>query len=221
MRLSGNWFIPIASTTGTLIIAIYILANGGTWIGFWGLMTGIVWVWLSARASYWNFPVGLANAAIMSYGLYMDRIYADAALYAIYFALLAIGWYEWKFGGRNKTERRISNVPRVEAAILAACTVMLYGITFFVLDRLGGYWPWADGLGFALSLAAQYLLMRKYIENWWIWAVVNVLYTAIYISKGFASFAIFSAILLVMSFFGLYDWRRQRSNAGNNSLAFE
>lgn len=221
MRFFGNWLIPIASTVATLIIAAYILKGGGTWIGFWGLMTGIVWVWLSARANFWNFPVGLANAAIMSYGLYVDRIFADATLYAIYFVLLAIGWYQWKFGGRNRTERPISRVPTKEAVILAASAAILYGLAFLVLDRVGGYWPWIDGLGFALSLAAQYLLMRKYIENWWVWAVVNVLYTALYISKGFASFAIFSAILLVMSFVGHFDWRSKMLNASNDALALE
>lgn len=217
----GQKLFPAISTVATLIIVIYLKLQGGTWIGFWGLMTGVVWVWLSARASYWNFPIGLANAALMSYGLFVDRVFADATLYAIYFILLGAGWYQWKFGGRDRGERPIARVSAAEASGLALVTAIAYGTAIWVLNRIGGYWPLLDGLGFSLSLAAQYLLMRKYIENWWVWAAVNVLYTGLYCAKELWSFAVFSVILLAMSFFGLLDWSRQMSGSRKNSLTIE
>lgn len=213
--------VPLLSTAATLGIATYLKAQGGTWIGFWGLMTGVVWVWLSARASFWNFPIGLANAAIMCYGLYHDQVYADATLYAIYFVLLAVGWHQWKFGGKDKSERPIARVPAKEGTALAIATLGLYAISYLVLERIGGYWPWLDGLGFALSLTAQYLLMRKYIENWCVWALVNVLYSGLYVAKELWSFAVFSLVLLAMSFVGLFDWNRQMSGSREDSLALE
>ena len=43
--------------------------------------------------------------------------------------------------------------------------------------------PLWDGLTTALSLAAQFLLTRKIIENWYLWIAADLIYVPLYLSR--------------------------------------
>ena len=58
----------------------------------------------------------------------------------------------------------------------------------------------------AISLAAQYLLTRKYIENWYCWILADLIYIPLYVSKGLFLTAGLYALFLLMCLAGLKEW---------------
>ena len=64
--------------------------------------------------------------------------------------------------------------------------------------------PWRDAFIAMFSVAAQVLQARKNVENWALWAVVNLVAVASYWSAALA----FTALLyLIYLFMGLAGWR--------------
>ena len=61
-----------------------------------GFVTGGICVWLAVRQHVWTWPIGLANNAVYFVLFFWHaRLYADAGLQLVYFALGVFGWWSW------------------------------------------------------------------------------------------------------------------------------
>ena len=60
----------------------------------------------------------------------------------------------------------------------------------------------------AASVIGQWLLGRKYLENWIAWIVVNVVSVGLFAYKGLWLTVILYAIFIAMSIVGWRAWRR-------------
>ena len=60
----------------------------------------------------------------------------------------------------------------------------------------------------AASVAAQLLMARRAIENWWLWIAVDVASVPLYLAKGLYPFAGLYLVYLGLAVWGLLDWRR-------------
>ena len=68
----------------------------------------------------------------------------------------------------------------------------------------------------ASFLLAMYLMANKKIENWYFWMIGNVLAIPVFIYKGYGITAVQYLIFLIMSFAGLYEWKKSIINENQN-----
>ena len=68
--------------------------------------------------------------------------------------------------------------------------------------------PWWDAFPTAASVVGQWLLGRKYVENWPVWVVVNVVSVGLFAYKGLWLTVLLYALFVAMSFAGWHAWRR-------------
>src|SRR5512144_1339918 len=68
-----------------------------------GFVTGGLCVWLTVRGRIANFGVGIANSSFFLVLFASSRLWADSALQIVFIALGAIGWWQWRFGGADRT----------------------------------------------------------------------------------------------------------------------
>jgi nicotinamide mononucleotide transporter len=186
-----------------------------------GFVTGAACVYLVVRQSVWNFPLGIANNVFFLVLFVNSRLYGDAALQIVYIALGIPGWYYWLYGGRNRERLRITHgSPGLLVAVGILVVIGTVGLVL-VLRAAGGAAPVMDAFTTVLSLAAQYLLNRKAVENWLLWIVADVIYIWLYISRDLELTAILYFVFLCLCVAGFLSWRRslkaQASAAGGLS----
>jgi nicotinamide mononucleotide transporter len=68
--------------------------------------------------------------------------------------------------------------------------------------------PAWDGLTTALSLAATYGQCRKYVESWWLWIAVDVIYIPLYVYKHLWLTSGLYLIFMILSVVGLLAWSK-------------
>jgi nicotinamide mononucleotide transporter len=73
---------------------------------------------------------------------------------------------------------------------------------------VNGAAPFWDSFTTILSLAAQYLLCRKRLDNWYIWILADLIYVPLYLTRGLPLTAVLYGVFLVMCFFGIWEWNR-------------
>ena len=76
-----------------------------------------------------------------------------------------------------------------------------------LLIAVGGASPFWDALTTSISLASQWLLNRKRLENWIGWIVVDIIYVPLYAYKELYLTSILYALFLIMAIMGLRAWR--------------
>jgi nicotinamide mononucleotide transporter len=177
-----------------------------SWLETAGSVTGGACVLLVVLRSVWNFPVGIASCGAYIVLFAKGRLYADAGLQVVFIALAVHGWVAWVRGRAETTPVR--RVPFGELTALAvAFPAFWWGLTE-LLESVGGAAPVFDAFVTTLSLAAQWLLNRRHIENWPAWIVVDQVSVALFWSRDMHLTAGLYAVFLLMCVAGLVEWRR-------------
>jgi nicotinamide mononucleotide transporter len=172
-----------------------------------GFVTGAACVWLTVRSHISNFPVGIANSAFFLVLFLSARLYADGGLQVVYIVLGFTGWWQWLHGGADRSRL---TVARSGWRLLAGCSAFVVAATWGLTLLLG--WandiaPFWDALTTGLSLAAQFLLNLKRIENWAFWILADVIYIPLYAVKRLDLTAVVYVLFLGLCFAGLAAWR--------------
>jgi nicotinamide mononucleotide transporter len=173
-----------------------------------GFVTGAASVWLTVRARISNFPVGIANSVFFLLLFGSARLYADSGLQVVYIALGFSGWWQWLNGGQ---ERSGLEVARSGAWLLAGCAAFVLAATWgltLLLREAHDIAPFWDALTTAISLAAQFLLNAKRIENWAFWIAADLIYVPLYMVKRLDLTALVYVLFLGLCAAGVSGWRK-------------
>ena len=176
---------------------------------------GLANITLLVRRSIWNFPFGIAMVTLYFVIFCRQRLYAEAGL-QIFFALVNLyGWRLWARAG-GAAEPVAVGWMRGRARIawfgFIALATLAIGLT---LDRYtDAARPYPDAAIAAASIAAQFLLSFRRIENWLLWIAVDVGAIALYVDRGLYLTAGLYAVMLVLSAVGLRTWIAARAKEG-------
>jgi len=176
-----------------------------------GTVFGIAGVVLTAKRSVLCWPAWLVS--IIAYGLFFTQIklYADASLQVFFLITSMMGWVTWQKdkAGASEAELPVTWTPTRERwAYLVLTVISSVGIGF-VFDRFtDAHVPYWDAGCAGISVAAQILMMKRRVESWHLWVVVDVVYTALYATKGAWLTVILYAIFAVIAVGGLREWRK-------------
>jgi nicotinamide mononucleotide transporter len=183
-----------------------------------GTLLGVAYVVLAIRENPWCWPIGIGNALLFLVVTAASRLFGQAALQAVYVAVSVYGWYEWLHGGEEKGKLAVSRAPRAWLAGLAAAWVVATAAGGLVLEHgMDDPLPFVDAGTTALSLVAQWMATRKWLENWLVWMAVNLASVPMFLSQERFAMAAFYGVLLVMAVFGYREWRRSMAAHGREA----
>ena len=169
---------------------------------------GVVSVYLSVKQNIWSWPTAIINVGLYAFVFHASRLYADMGLQVVYVIISFYGWYEWLYGGANRTELKVSRVSRRLGAVLAAIGVA----STFLLGTLlhsttNAALPFLDSATTSTSLVAQWMMTRKLLENWIVWVAVDVVYIGMFIYKSLYVTSALYFVFLVLSVMGYRQWK--------------
>lgn len=174
------------------------------------VLFGLVSVYLSTRQNIWSWPTAIVNVGLYALLFYREKLYADMGLQVIYLILSIYGWYEWLYGGENRSALKVSRLDGRTAAVLCAIGVAGSMALGTVLGRsTDASLPYLDSTLSVFSLVAQWMMTRKILENWVLWIVLDVVYVWMFVVLKHLNFTAFQyAVFLVLAAMGYRDWKR-------------
>lgn len=193
-----------------LAAAFTLLGSPVTWLELLAFGLSLWMVVCNMRVDPLAWP--LAIAASLLYGvLFMSsKLYGEAGLQLFFIAIAVWGWWQWRFG------TQLGGTPLVVRALgwrrlgwIAALALMAWPALGLLLDHAtDSDAPYFDAFPTALSVAGQWLLGRKYIENWPTWVLVNVVSVGLFASKGLWLTALLYMLFALMALAGWRAWAR-------------
>jgi nicotinamide mononucleotide transporter len=200
----------LAGLEPLLAPAFALWGSAVSWLEVAAFVLALATVALNIRVDARAWPLAIASS-LLYFGLFWNsRLYGDASLQIFFAAVAAWGWWQWLYGkqddGRPLAVRRLT--PRGRWLTLAA-VALAWPLTGLFLRR----WtdtdvPWWDAFPTAASVVGQFLLGRKYVENWPTWIAVNVVSVGLFAYKGLWLTVILYAIFIAMALAGWRAWRR-------------
>ncbi|RYD60837.1 MAG: nicotinamide riboside transporter PnuC [Sphingomonadales bacterium] len=172
---------------------------------------GMITVSLVVRRSLWNYPFALAMVTLYGWIFWHEKLYSDALLQIFFFVVNLYGWWNWKRSKAETGQVRVETLShRARFAWLLLCAGLILGWGTMMARYTDAHFPWWDGTIAMLSVVAQYLQSRRYIESWVLWIAVDLLAVPLFALKGLYPTAILYTVFLSLCVWGLSDWARAR-----------
>jgi nicotinamide mononucleotide transporter len=177
---------------------------------------------LAARRHVGTWPAGII--AVIAYFVIFVRskLYADAGLQVIFLAQGVYGWWRWtRRAAASPTESPIGVLPwrhrMMIATIVAGASIVIGAALARYTDASS---PYIDATVSVLSLAANWLLARRMLENWAVWLTADVLYVGLFLSKGLIASAALYSVFLALAILGWRSWRRSMSGIADRRVGW-
>lgn len=199
------WISPLFAS------ALTVHGVSVTWFEMAAFMLAVAMVVCNMRVDPLGWPLAIASSLLYVLLFWNSRLYGDAGLQVFFAAIAVWGWWQWLHGtdvsGGALHVHRLGARGRWIAA--AAFAVGWPAIGLFLRRFTDTDVPWWDAFPTALSVVGQWLLGRKYIENWAVWIVVNVVSTALFAYKGLWLTVVLYAVFIGMSAIGWRAWQQR------------
>ncbi|QPF74329.1 nicotinamide mononucleotide transporter [Roseateles sp. DAIF2] len=191
--------------------AFELLGSPITWTEILAFALAVWMVICNMRVHVLAWPLALASSLLYFLLFWDGKLYGEASLQLVFASLALWGWWQWLRGrdasGQKLRVRLMSPRARWLALVAVLAAWPLLGL---LLDRqTDSPLPYWDAFPTVASLLGQYLLGRKYQENWGVWVVVNAVSVALFAFKGYWLTVVLYAVFIPMSVAGWRAWQRQ------------
>jgi nicotinamide mononucleotide transporter len=189
-------------------------ALGTNPLEFAAALLGVVNVALIVRRTVWNYPFGIAMVSLYFFVFFEARLYSDALLQIFFLAVNLYGWHNWLQARRETGDipvRLLTNRERLVWAGGVAAGSAAWGLVMHY--RTDAAAPIVDAFVAGMSIGAQILMARRYLENWLVWIAVDVVAIGLYWSRDLRFTSGLYFILLLLSIAGYREWRAQQRAA--------
>ena len=183
-----------------------------------GAVIGLIYLFLEYKASVWLWPVGIVMSLFYVGIFFHGKFYADAAVYLYYIGANTYGLLAWTRSRRRElpadstdsSEIPITHTPKKQILPLAAIAIALWGLLYWILSTFtDSNVPLGDAFTTALSIVAMWMLAQKYLEQWMLWIVVNIVSTALYFWKGLYPTGVLFIFYVIVAVIGYFHWKKE------------
>lgn len=186
---------------------LHALASMSVW-EFIAVTLAIAYLLLAVRQNSWCWYCAFASTAIYTVLFWNVQLLMESALNVYYMGMAVYGWWQWHRG-----DQKGSPLP-VRRWTLLQHTITLTGIAAItwlsgslLTDYTEAAWPYLDSFTTWASVITTFMVARKILENWIYWMVINSTSIFLFIDRGLYLTALLLVSYLIISVFGLINWR--------------
>jgi nicotinamide mononucleotide transporter len=194
-----------------------------SYLEFFGMVSGSIAVYLSARANIWSWPIGIVNVILSFFLFYQVQLYPDMFLQVFFFVTNIIGWWRWanpKPGEEDrKHELKVSFMKTRQLVITLGIGItgtFLLGTFAKNLNTLlpavfprPSASPYLDSFITVMSIVTTFYMIQKKVECWIIWIIVDVVATYLYFIRDIKLYSLLYLVFTFIAAYGLWNWIRE------------
>jgi nicotinamide mononucleotide transporter len=191
-----------------------LLGSPVTWLELAAFVLSLWMVFANMRVQLVAWPLAIVSSLAYMILFAHSKLYGEAGLQILFVIVAAWGWWQWKFA--RQADGSALTVRRIEtrlAIVVIAATCAAWPLLGLALRRFTDTdVPFFDALPTAASIAGQWLLGKKYVENWPVWLGVNVISVALFAYKGLWLTVLLYALFAMLSVIGWRAWKQRAAS---------
>lgn len=208
------------------------LAQAGLW-DWIALLASLAYVLLAARSNNWCWLFAAIGTTVWAYQSYfVYNLVSDALLQVFYLIMAGVGLWQWRSGTASRELPVTTDVldspdhqspkyytgqlpvttftPTQHLLFILFCGTCGLALGYFFDSTLQAAATYPDAVTTAFSVGTTFLLVRRKLENWLYWVVIDAVYVWIYLGQEALLFAVMMVINIVVAVYGYANWRQER-----------
>lgn len=179
-----------------------------TWIEIFATLAGLVYVIFLIRENIICWPFGIVGSLLSIYLFIDGKLYSEAFLYFYYVLMGAWGWMRWSRRDSISDNPIVRFSSSAHALIILASSLGAVALGAFFSTYTDAQRPYIDAFTTAFSFAATYMEVKKVLETWMYWIVLNLASIWLYMDRSLDIYAALICVYAVLSVWGLMQWTR-------------
>lgn len=180
------------------------------WLEVFAVFTSYSSTYLCVKERRFNYPIGAVSTAVYAILFMQSGLLSSAILNAYLTPTLIYGWLRWR---KDAATRPVTHVALKWVPAYIAVAGLGYAGAALLSSKFGGAMAWTDAMILAGTILAQFLLDNKKLENWIVWAVVNVFAIYTYATTGLPLVAFQYVFFLANTVYGYVIWLRSKRSS--------
>lgn len=179
-------------------------------------ISGILYTFIAGRGKVCCYLFGIIATCCYSYLAFQNHIFGNFLLnIGYYLPMQIIGIFEWKKHlKKDKQEIIKQNLTNKERFFLGSISVIACIILVSYLNYSKETTPILDGITTVLSILGMYLTVKRSIEQWLIWIIVNSLTIIMWIKLSLKNTQTYSTIIvwtiyLILGIYFYIQWKKE------------
>jgi len=184
------------------------------------VFTGVAYVILAAlrKNACWYFAV--ISAGIYVYLCVDSKLYIESALQLFYVGMAIMGWFSWRNEARFDQEllkspdqesdneiKTWSLTSHLLNLLISGGVALAMGYSFDTFTDQAN--PYADAFTTVFSLAATFMVVRKVLENWIYWIIIDLVSIFLYHERGYSLSAVLYFVFTIIAIAGFMAWYKK------------
>jgi len=158
-----------------------------------------------------GFSVYLTASGFLFYQI---QLYSDLLEQGYYLVTGFWGWWLWAYGNKGGVLpiSRNSRMANIVSSLIVLIGGFGLGWTMTNVHSLGiapASFPYLDAITTVASFTANYLLVRRRIESWYLWIGVDVIGVWLYWVKGVPFLSLLYFAFLINAIWGYRRWKAE------------
>ena len=198
-----------------LIIILSFLINDSK-IALVSAICGISYTIFAGKGKISCYAFGLCGTLCYSYLSFVNNLFGNLALYMLYYLPMQIvGIFRWKKHLKKDSGEIIKTKLSVkERLIYLILTIIISLAVSFILKYTGDASPFIDGTTTVFSILGMLLTVKRCIEQWYVWILVNGLSALMWIEAYIQDSNCLATVIMwltyfILAFYFLAGWRKE------------
>lgn len=183
--MTANTLVELAATLGNLLFVIFLI-----------------------REKIICWPFGIAGSLLSIYLFIDSKLYSEAFLYSYYVLMGIWGWIRWhrREAGQSNPVVRYTLPDHLLTVLVSSGAAI--GLGLFFSTYTDAQRPFIDAFTTTFSFAATYMEVKKVLEAWLYWIVLNLVSIWLYHDRALDIYAALICVYAVLSVWGFIQWYR-------------
>lgn len=197
-----------------LFINAFIMHD--SWIAIVSAFCGITYTILAGKGTPLCYLIGTTGSGFYAYLSFASNLWGNLALSICYYIpMQIIGFFKWnKNLKKDKYEIVKTKLEKKEICILISITTVITIATIFVLSHFGDKNPIIDGITTIFSILGMYLTVKRCIEQWIVWIIINGLSFIMWLDIALKGEKVYSTVFMwgvyfILAIYFYIVWKKE------------
>lgn len=174
-----------------------------------GVVSSLLYIYFATKENRLCFLFGLISSTIYVYICFSYQLYFDTIINLYYIVMSFVGWAMWS-ENKNKVEEKVKSIQNktfLLYAIIGGLATLVFG--GIALNFSDASLPFVDSFTTVFAIIATVMVVKKQIENWLIWIIVDGVGIGMYFYKELYFTSFLFLIYTIIAIQGYRKWKTQ------------
>ena len=208
---------------GLLIVVGIILANSiilkDNIIAVISAFCGIMYTVIAGKGKVSCYIFGLCGSGCYSWLAFQNALWGNLVLYLCYYVpAQIIGFFSWNRHMKQENREIVKKeLNQKEKNILIVFCILGSAVMYLILLHFKDSNPIIDGITTFLSIMGMYLTVKRCIEQWVIWFIVNTLSFFMWLNVIMSGQRVYSTLVMwlvyiILAVYFYKEWKNELNN---------